>query len=181
MSEQIETSEANARKPLVSTADVPVDSLPIITIPEGELHAAEIAGAERAMDHSGTIQQHELGARGEYAVAKYLGVEERFDTEVYPKGDDGFDLVYSGAKLQVKTASRIQNNPQLLVPTHQDLTSDYYILVQDVSRPVFRLLGYTDRRTVREAPIFHGIQVTEAYSLDQDRLEPFPPPPTSPD
>lgn len=179
MSRPTDPSTGNARKPLVSVADLPTDTLPTVTIPSEELQAVEIAGAERATDHKGTISKHQLGARGEYAMAKYLGVEERFDTCSYDVGDGGVDLRMSGANIQVKTASLRQNNPNFLVPTYQELNSDYYTLVHEISRSVYRILGYTDRSTVAQAPIFKGELLPDAYFATQDLLEPLPTPPIS--
>jgi hypothetical protein len=104
----------------------------------------------------------------------YLGQEDRFDTNTYDGGDGGVDLVWQGKKVQVKTAESRQNNPNLLVPTYQSLNSHYYVLVHQLSRQVYRIVGYTDRETVADARVIDLPSIPEARFVPREKLRHFP-------
>lgn len=149
-SEEIEISEVPS--PFVPVSEVPDDQLPIVHINQTRRDALEVCGTKRAKDSPGTIENHIRGIKGEYAVAKHYGDPDRVDTEIRRYGDGGVDLEILG-RVQVKTCRSRVNNPRLLVAARKLLRADHYVLVQELDRSTYRIIGYAPRATVAEAPI----------------------------
>lgn len=71
------------------------------------------------------LDAHYVGMKGEYAVARYLGVLP--DVNAYQHGDGGIDLRWRGMTIDVKNASG-----DLVIPRLTDLRSDVIIVVSPV-------------------------------------------------
>lgn len=116
-----------------------------------------------------------IGHLGEQAVAEVLGLTT--DTTVRTHGDDGHDLHYNAASIQVKT-STLQ---QLLFNAAPLFKSDVAILAQFIGAdkqhaeddPRFRIWGYIERKEFMQKyyKIDHGYGVRLA--LDAGQLHPL--------
>jgi hypothetical protein len=169
-------------EPLVPVSEVASSKLPVESIQPSRLEALSVVGAKRAKDSRGTISDHEQGIFGEFAVAKYFGIPNQIDKEIYENGDPGYDIVYRKKKIDVKTVGGSVNNPFLPVSTYGELHADYYVLVQQLNRSNYRIFGYAHRLQVLQS---HTIKFThrklhspdrfdnEVYSVEQDRLIPI--------
>lgn len=169
-------------EPLVPVSELDQSELPLVEIEPSRVEALYIMGASRAKDSRGTIENHVRGVRGEYAVAKHLRVPDEFDEEIYEEGDPGFDLTYRGWRIDVKTVGPQVNNPSLPVPTHGNLVADYYILVHQLNRQYYRIVGCASRPEVRHSPTFTFSRSRslwpdrygdEVYLVEQNRLSPI--------
>jgi len=166
--------------PLVPVSEMDQSDLPIIDLSSSKVEAISLVATKRAVDGRGSIKNHERGALGEYAAAKHLGIPGEFDDEIYEDGDPGFDLMYRGSKIDVKTVGPQANNPFLQVPTRGELTADYYLLVHQLSRKCYRVIGYAPRPVVARSETFTYSMSEkfddrygdEVYKVDQDRLAP---------
>jgi len=138
--------------PFVPVSEIPNEQLPIVHIERAQRNALEVCGTKRAKDSPGTIDNHIRGIKGEFAVAKHYGDPERVDTEKRKYGDGGVDLDILG-RVQVKTCGPHVNNPRLLVDAKKRLRADHYVLVQELDRSTYRIIGYAPRATVAEASI----------------------------
>lgn len=166
-------------EPLVPVSRLEASELPVVTVPQSKVEALSIVGAKRAKSGRGTIRNHELGILGEYAVAKHLGVPDRVNTEILDGGDPGYDLMYRGRRVDVKTAGPKENNPSLRVGAHRELRADFFVLAHQLNRTNYRIIGYAPRLLVKRSPIFtfsrsrrhwpdrYGDQV---YMVEQDSL-----------
>lgn len=159
--------------PIIPASEVPEQFRPSIEIRENKRHALEMQGDLRA-DSGGDARNHRLGIFGEHAVTLYVGNEDLLDTEVYADGGDGgIDLQICGNTVDVKTASREQTNPRLLVRAYDALQADYYVLVNRIGAGRFKLVGYCPRHFVANAETkrYNGEYV---HVVPQDALFPFP-------
>ena len=143
-----------APTPLVSTADVPLNDHPVVPILDRRATALE-SHAHRIADHArGSPADHVTGLLGEDGVAQHLGVADSLDVEVRADGGDGgVDLHYRGATIDVKTVGRHRSDPALTVDAPDPLRADYYVLASRIGPRNVRLLGYTPRWFVANAPI----------------------------
>lgn len=168
--------------PLVPVSELEKSNLPVITISPSRRNALSILGARRAKSGNGSIKHHEQGILGEFAVAKYLGIPRQIDDEIYENGDPGYDLVFQGKRIDVKTVGPQVNNPFLPVPTHTELQADYYVLAHQLNQSNYRIFGYAHRQQVRKS---HTITFShdqlrskdqfgeEVYVVEQDVLRPI--------
>lgn len=172
--ETVSPPEEPAATPLFSAADIAVEDYPIVHIPERRVHPIE-SHAEQIADHSpGPVEKHQTGKVGEYAVAKRLGVQDEIDFQVCTDGGDGgFDLIYNGIKIDVKTLSRSRADPDLMVNRYQPLRADYYLLASRVSKTDVRLIGVAPRKFVADAPLFNHNGSTY-HHVEQEYVETFP-------
>lgn len=138
-------------RPLVSVTESDQYQPPIVEIPQRRVDALSLHAHERAKYGPGTIQRHERGILGEYAVAKYLGAPNALDTTIYEHGDPGYDLEINGQTIDVKTPGSQANNPELWVDASALLNADFYALVHQLNRTTYRLIGYAPRRLVKDA------------------------------
>lgn len=147
-----ETEISESPSPLVPVSEIPNDQLPIVHIEREKRNALEVCGTKRAKGSPGSIENHIQGIKGEYAVAKHYGDPNRVDTEIREYGDGGIDLEILGL-VQVKTCGPHVNNPRLLVDAKKQLRADQYVLVKELDRSSYRIIGYAPKATVAEAPI----------------------------
>lgn len=140
-------------RPLVSVVNSKGYTPETVKIEPEKVHALSLHAHERAKNSPGTISQHEQGLLGEYALARHLGVPDAVDTNIYKNGDPGYDLDIESGTIDVKTAGKRWNNPELFVRVHKRLVADFYVLVQQLNRQMYQIIGWVPRKTVREAPV----------------------------
>lgn len=139
--------------PLVSVSEMPKSSQPIVEIPDTKRIPLSQLGTERARGGPGSIEDHIRGIMGEFAVAKFFGVPDKVDDEIYEYGDPGYDLEIDGNTIDVKTVAPRANNPCLMVDENMDVVADYYILVQELNANVYRIIGYAPSNIVEHADV----------------------------
>ena len=163
-----------APTPLVSSADLDVSDYPNVNIPDSRRDALT-EHARRISDNAvGSYDQHLTGLLGEDALARYLNIADELDVEIYPDGGDGgVDLCYQGATIDVKTVGRHRTNPALTVDAYRPLNADYYVLVSRIGPCDFRLVGYTPRWFVANAPVWKNNEGGQYHMIGQDYLFPF--------
>lgn len=159
--------------PLISAKNVPKRYRPLIEIPECRFYPLEEHGTLRADGGAGDPENHQLGILGEYALARFLGIEKRVDTELYDDGDGGVDLNYAGNPIDVKAAGLGRSDPALTVGAYKPLNAQYYVLANRIGPSQFRLVGYCPRHFVANAPVrdYDGDSV---HVVPQEDLFPFP-------
>lgn len=141
----------STQNPLISVSDIPKTAQPTIEIQDSKRIPLSNLGSRRAKDSHGTIENHIRGICGEFAVAKYLGIPESLDTEIYEDGDLGWDLERNNKKIDVKTVGPHVNNPKLLISARAQIKADYYVLVQELNAHNYRIIGYAPSETVLNA------------------------------
>jgi hypothetical protein len=161
-------------KPLFSVADLPTHAFPVEDTTEGRLYTLKESADQLVADggcssYEGTVK----GLLGENAFANFLQMDLTPDTEVYSNGDGGFDFVYNGLKIDVKTVGRHRDEPALTVDAYGPLRADCYVLAHRIGQLHCRLVGYASRKTVEESPV-HLHRGDPYYFVDRDRLRPFP-------
>lgn len=172
-SDDVPPAKEPTATPLVSVEQVPVSDYPIVHVPEERLYAFREHARRRSETWDGTIDEHLLGFLGEFGLARPLGVTESLDTEIYADGGDGgVDLRYRGATIDVKTVGRHRRDPALTVNAYEPLTADYYALASRISETDLRLIGYTPREFVANAPIL-SYEGQPYHLVDQRYLFPF--------
>lgn len=139
--------------PLIPVAETPDTAKHTVDIPDEVRIPLSELGTERATDSPGSIKHHIRGICGEYAVAKFFGIEEQVDTEIYEYGDPGWDLTYRDNTIDVKTVGPRANNPCLMVNDRKPISADFYVLVQELSSRSYRLIGYAPACMVKTAPV----------------------------
>ena len=172
-SDDVPPAKEPAATPLISVEQLSLSDYPIVHIPEERLYALREHAHRRSENWNGTVDDHLLGLLGEFGLARPLGVTKSLDTEIYADGGDGgIDLRYRGATIDVKTVGRHRRDPSLTVNAYKPLTADYYALASRISETDIRLIGYTPREFVANAPILS--HEGESYHLvDQRYLFPF--------
>ncbi len=115
-----------------------------------------------------------MGYLGEVAVAKMLEVPT--DTTVRTAGDDGYDLVFEGKTIQVKTSVL----PSLIFNDVELFTADYAILVQligDRQNPhvdsEFHIHGWITREEFKNTCYRKDYGYGERFVVDSDKLIPY--------
>lgn len=163
-------------RPPVSVVDSKRYTPATVKIQPEKVHALSLHAHQRAKDSSGTISDHEQGLLGEYALARYLGVPDAVDTNIYDYGDPGYDPVIEDHTIDVKTAGRQWNNPDLLVTVRQPLDAVFFVLVQQLNRQTYQVIGWAPRAAVGNAPtrtILHDDYADRVRAVPQDWLRPF--------
>lgn len=162
---------------LVTVADLPTRIFPTIRIPENRHLPLTEHGTKRAYHAPGSTERHIRGILGEFAVADLFHVPDRVDTCLYEYGDPGFDFRLNGFRVDVKTAGPRENNPRLLVDADSEIVADLYILAQELSSRVYRVLGYAPADVVRAAPVCEfrqRIGASRVRVVERDQLAPLP-------
>lgn len=170
----ISAPQEPAPTPLISAEELSPSECPIKHIPDNRRHAFDEFARRLADDWRGSIENHLLAKLGEFAVAKHLGIEKGVDVEIYSDGGDGgTDLNYRGATIDVKTVGRHRTDPRLTVDAYEPLGADYYALASRIGESDVRLIGYTPRRFVANAPV-RSHDTGPYHIVDQRYLFPFP-------
>jgi hypothetical protein len=138
-------------RPLVSAGAVAPTDHPLVTVEDERRLPLEEYGTRRAASSRGSIEHHVRGILGEFAVAKYLGIPDQVDTEIYDDGDPGYDLRYRNQTIDVKTAGPQAQTPELWVNANRPLEADVYVLAQELNAGFYRLIGYAPRSQVARA------------------------------
>jgi hypothetical protein len=163
--------------PLISAAQLPRNVQPTIEIPEERRIPLSELGTKRAKNSRGTIENHIRGILGEFAVAKFLGIPDSIDEEIYEFGDPGYDLIFRNRTIDVKTVGPQWDNPRLMIPEHHDISSDFYVLVQEISSQIYRILGYAPATVVANAQLRRipgDSRRRRARTVQQYKLWPLP-------
>lgn len=163
----------SASDPLVPVSEMPKAVQPTVEIPDAKRIPLSELGTERAKGVPGTIENHIRGILGEFAVAKFFGVPEKLDDEIYEHGDSGFDLQIDGKTIDVKTVDSRANNPGLMIDARRQIKADYYVLTQELNASTFRIIGYAPASVVKNANVrsfqLEGyakrLRVVEQYDL----------------
>jgi hypothetical protein len=173
-SDDVPPAKEPAATPLFSVEQLDIGDYPLIHVPEERVYAFGEFARRLSEDWQGTVRDHLNGKLGEFSVASPLGIDDRIDTEIYADGgDDGVDLQYRGATIDVKTVGRDRDDPALTVDAYEPLRADYYALASRVSKTDVRLVGYAPREFVANAPVWY--HEGEPYHLVEQRyLFPFP-------
>lgn len=95
------------------------------------VQVAERSARNKRITNMGDFQIHLIGKVGEFAVARYLGIEVRDDLTV--GGDGAIDLVKLGQSIQVKTRAdakeQARNGELLLIFNHiGEFQADWSVL-----------------------------------------------------
>ncbi len=160
--------------------DVPLSDLPVIELSEQRLTEARKIARQRSESYADidggrlhgdqTSQDaHLTGVIGELAVAELYGGS--IDREIYEGGDDGYDLLFDGTSIDVKTTQTTAlTRPDLIVPTDPAPTADYYYLVHWLEQDSARIVGYASQECVldRESRCFPG--ATQNYVIPPTEL-----------
>lgn len=163
-----------AATPLFSAADLDISDYPVVHIPQKRLFILQEYGRRIAGASSGSVENHRKGKIGEDAVAKSIDARDSIDLEVYTDGGDGgVDLSHRGATIDVKTVGQHRCDPALTVDAYEQLRADYYVLASRISETDVRLIGYTPRQFVANAPV-RSYQGGDYHLVEQDYLFPFP-------
>lgn len=169
-----------ALKPLIPVSELDESDYPKVYIESSKLQALSLLAAERAKTGRGTIPDHERGICGEYAFCEYLPAPLTIDREIYDGGDQGHDIEFRGNRIDVKTVGPNPNNPFLPVSTYGELTADWYVLIQQVNRGLYHIIGCAHRAVVKRsptltftAPELRGSHSDEVYAVQQDYLHPI--------
>lgn len=174
--EDVTAPQEPAATPLISAEELSPSQYPTRHIPDNRRHAFDAFARRLADDCQGSAENHSLGKIGEFAVAEQLGVEKSVDVEIYSDGGDGgTDLNYRGVTIDVKTVGRHRSNPRLTVDAYEPLEADYYALASRIGESEVRLIGYTPRKFVANAPI-RSHDTGPYHIVDQRYLFPFPRP-----
>lgn len=164
-----EASRTVSHGPLFRAVDVPLDCHPTVHIPSHRRHALSQLALQRAKSGRGDHTDHERGIYGEFAVAKWLDYEnpvDALDKTIYQQGGDpGYDLVYRGRTIDVKTVGPRWSSPALLVSAFGDLRAEFYVLAQQLNVSNYRILGYAPRSVVADAPVR-----SISYPYDQNKV-----------
>lgn len=163
-----------APTPLVSSAHQSRRSFTVYDTPRERFDALD-SHARCRVDNGahGTDENHLTGLLGEDAVARHLGIADRLDTNLYANGDGGVDLVYEGATIDVKTKGQHRQKPILTVDAYEPLRAEYYALAHRIGPNRCRLIGYTPRIFVANAPIRRSDD-GPYHHVPQEYLFPFP-------
>jgi hypothetical protein len=159
--------------PLVSVSEMPKAVQPTVEISDAKRIPLSELGTMRARGGPGSIENHIRGIMGEFAVAKFFGVPEKVDDEIYEHGDPGYDLQIDGKTIDVKTVDPRANNPGLMVDATRNIEADYYVLVQELNANTYRIIGYAPAPVVKNADVrplrldgyTKRLRVVEQYDL----------------
>lgn len=165
--------EAQAFDPLISVADIGKRELPVVELDESELYGAQ-AAAERLVADGGcdSFAGTVAGSLGHECVNKLLPGSHKPDTQPRMCGDGGVDLIWNGHPCDVKTASRVQQTPQLVVDCTYELYAERYILVNRIGDTACRIVGYTNIGTVMAQDVTIEDNSALRY-IPRDKLIPF--------
>ena len=163
------------RQTLIPASVLPETAFLTDKIPDNRYAPLAEHGARRAKDSYGTIENHERGILGEFAAAKFFGVPDRVDTQVYEYGDPGYDFEIGGWRVDVKTAKSQHQRPSLMVDATKELTADFYVLVHQLAQQCYRVIGYAPASVVAQAPVRNiGTHMAQhVREVEQDRLTPL--------
>lgn len=175
--ETSKTEGAYRIRPKFSAADVNPANRPRMHIDSGIEHAIRETARSRAPTRS-SEWDHRIGFAGELASAAYCGVRADWSiTEDYV-GDEGYDFVHEGDRIEVKTTTKEKMTDwELAVPVEKVDNADCFFLAQ-CSRPdeLVHLIGWISRPRLKEfGTRFDGRIRVDPRSLNMfEPLELFP-------
>ena len=185
--DEYEVSDGNIDK-LFENDDVPIDELPLVTFSSDYLDDIVQEAAERNESYinghgsysdggrvfggsgeSDSVRKHIVGLIGELTCSILFGTE--YDSAVYSRGDDGFDMSFDGITVDIKTTETNVKRPNLLVPTGE-ITADMYIQmhvldpVKNCKNVRVRFVGLASSDTVEKSDIESEKYETENHVVD---------------
>ena len=108
-----------------------------------------------------------LGIIGEMAVAKALNVCPIFNDSTKA---NGYDLLYQGLRIDVKTTERSDGN--LIIKTKENPDVDTYCLVRwDEENSVATIVGYMPKQEVRQKEHERWIRRSCCYFVPAEKLK----------
>lgn len=159
--------------PLISAADLSANNY--VTAPfDDDIALAVRAFAEkRAPDKKETkIWRHQIGFAGELVAATYF--DEPVNRTIFPPyvGDDGFDFIHDGSKIEVKTVSAGVNT-ELKVSADRIQTADYFVLSKCWHpSALVQLVGYASKTSLSAHSYrFPG---DDCLRLNREYIRPLP-------
>ncbi|QDX41807.1 hypothetical protein FQU85_13165 [Salarchaeum sp. JOR-1] len=168
-------------------ADVPVDELPEMpldaTVSQAPFRGIDNRSQNKAQQRDeskngrgvlyGTCDRteaHKIGHTGELVAGSLLGLE--VDEEVYADGDPGYDHQIGAHTIDTKTTATNYSRPRLVVSTDVP-TADWFLLVHlRRQEGVGRVVGFSDRRTIKEQSPECVPGDTRNHVLDWDQMYP---------
>lgn len=157
-------------RPLVSAADVDEANYPRARFDDGIALTIRETARQRAPTRR-SVWRHRVGFAGELTAAAYFGVDVNLQIFDDYDGDDGYDLIHNGAKVEVKTVIR-EDDWELKVPVEKVDTADAYVLAK-CSNPseLAQLIGWTPRKQL----LTFGHRFDERIRVGPEYLLPFEP------
>lgn len=142
------TEITNQWPPLVSAADVNEANYVRARFDDNLAWIVRDMGRCRAPNED-SIWRHTVGYAGEIATAAYLGVRPNQTITAEYVGDEGYDLMYRGNRVEVKTVTK-EEDLQLRIPKEKIDKADYFVLAR-CSHPseLVELIGYTNRDMIK--------------------------------
>lgn len=128
-------------------------SLAHINLVASHRSAAREATRNHSLKHSDDFTEfglHYVGAMGEFAVAKYLGLE--IDNRILPGPDEGEDMQSPLGSIQVKTRTFTGKKVDLFFNSIVDLKASIAVGIQIINPTRLRFLGWiTKERFINES------------------------------
>lgn len=164
------TTRVEPQAPLVSAADVHPANYPRAHFDDGIAWAIEQTARRRAPSES-SVWRHRIGFAGELGVAAYFDAEADWSIMEDYVGDDGYDFIWHGTRIEVKTTTN-ETGWELAVPVEKLDAADCYVLAQ-CSRPdeLVHLVGWTNQLYLKGL----GHQFDGALRVEPKHLFPFEP------
>ena len=161
-----------SQPPLISAADVRPGNYPRARFDEGIALTIQEIGCCRAPTRS-SEWRHQVGFAGELTAAAYFGVKaDRTITGDFI-GDDGYDFVHNGRRIQVKTTTR-EEDWSLEVSVGDVNKADYYVLAACPNpTELVELIGWIPRSQLKQ--LGHKFKEDGRLRVDPDSLYPFEP------
>ena len=127
---------------------------------------------QRVDMNRGTLFIDYMGMLAEIAVAKNLNCKH-LQNEDNILGDEGFDLLYSDIKVQVKYTFHDSGHLLLGKPNSQaDLTSDIYILTTGDEKAI-TIIGYIAKEAITSLMIQKDFGFGMTWCIEQAKLRKF--------
>lgn len=133
--------------------------------------AAREATKNHSLKHSGDFSEfglHYVGAMGEFAVAKYLGLV--MDDRILPGPDDGEDMQSPVGSIQIKTRTFSGKKLDLFFNTTADLKASIAVGVQVVNPTRVRIFGWIMKDKFIEGMVLKNYGYGSRATVSEDKL-----------
>lgn len=142
-----------------------------INIVASHRYAAREATKNHSLKHSDDFSDfglHYVGAMGEFAVAKYLGLE--MDNRILPGPDEGEDMQSPVGSIQVKTRAFSGKKVDLFFNSIVDLKASIAIGVQIINPTRVRIFGWITKEEFIENSVFKSYGYGKRSTMCEDKL-----------
>ncbi|MFC4448156.1 MULTISPECIES: hypothetical protein [Halorussus] len=164
---------------------------PVVYLNESEIQRCYELARERDSSKDGrgyldedqnSFMAHFRGVQGELAVAKWYGVEDTFDDEIYEdEGDDGVDLEIARFGVDVKTTPYDETGRLLMDQHHvyealddpEKTIPDAFYLVEEIEKGVLGLVGWCTLAELLDREPRKWPRDTLNYVVERDELRDF--------